>query len=412
METYSLHQLNQFIRRFVALNLPEPIWLEAELAEVDERRGHYFLSLIEKDAAGNALIAKAQAVMWAKQAHQWQRKNSIALETFLQAGRLVKLQVKADFHEQYGLKFVVQDIDRSYTLGQLALQKEKTINELKAEGLWQLNQQAELSIAPQRLAIISAPMAAGLQDFLAQLKENEYQYQFHTQFFPAAMQGVQLSTEIRRQIRLINRRRADFDAIVIIRGGGARMDLLGFDDKELCAFAAMSYLPIITGIGHDSDQSILDMIVHTSLKTPTAVADFFIQRLLFFEQTLLQTKLQIDQRLTTTIAREQQGLDQYVYQLDQLTKTKLIKAHAHLDQQERELSLLVKNKLAQAKLHLQYLSQKHELLSMENSLKRGFSILSQSGKIISSKEKIDLEQALDIHFKDGTQSIKAQQHEG
>ncbi len=401
MELYSLYQLNEFIRRFVALNLPEAIWLHAEIAEIDERRGHYYLSLIEKESEGGELIAKGQAMMWSQQAHKWQRANKILLNDFLQVGRMVKLQVKADFHEVYGLKFVIQDIDTAFTLGHLALDKQTTIAYLQSENLWEENRQLTLSTTPQRLAIISSPMAAGLQDFLEQLHKNDYGYKYETQLFPAAMQGPQLSPEIRRQLKTINRRRDQFDAIIIIRGGGARIDLVGFDDQKLCETAATSILPIITGIGHDSDQSILDMIAHTSLKTPTAVAEFLVQRLLQFEQTLLTVDLQVKQLMNTRLQRSFAQLDQLEMVLKTLSESFLQKKYWELDQLDLQTPILIKQQLKQAQTELEYLDQKHRLLSLKQNLERGFSIVTQGGKIVNSKDELKKEEEISIHLKDG-----------
>lgn len=390
----------------MALNLPQAVWVEAEIAEINERRGHYYLSLIEKDVNDGVLIAKGQAMMWAQQANKWQRKNKTLLNGFLQAGRKVKLQIKAEFHEQFGLKFIVQDIDTAFTLGMMALDRQKTITELKERGLWELNQMLILKAVPHRLAIISSPLAAGLQDFLEHLNQNEYGYHFETQLFQAAMQGSQLSPEIRRQFKTINRRYEDFDAIIIIRGGGAKIDLAGFDDKDLCALATTSKLPIITGIGHDSDQSILDMIAHTSLKTPTAVADYFVQRLLFFEQNLLEVHAQINQQIEEQTHHASTWLDQQEILIKTASKTLIDKQTWQLDQLQNQIPALVQNQLKYTTLQLNHLEEQLQLLSLESSLGRGFSVVTQGGKIVNKKANLKHNKKIDIHFKDGIQTIK------
>ena len=410
-ENYSLYKLNEFIRRFVALNLPQAVWVEAEIAEINERRGHYYLSLIEKDADRGGLIAKGQAMMWAQQVNKWQRKNKTLLNDFLQEGRKVKLQVKVDFHEQFGLKFIIENIDTAFTLGHLALDRQKTIASLKEGGLWELNKMLPLKAVPQRLAIISSPLAAGLQDFLEHLHQNDYGYHFDAQLFQAAMQGTQLSPEMRRQLKTINRRHEHFDAIVIIRGGGAKIDLAGFDDKDLCTLATTVKLPIIAGIGHDSDQSILDMIAHTSLKTPTAVADFFVQRLLFFEQNLLGFQGQINELITERLNDASVELDRYEMLLRSSSKIVIDKQKWQLDQLQDQIPILVKNQLKHAHIQLDHLEQQLQLLSLESNLGRGFSIITQEGNMINKKASLHLGKEINIHFKDGIQIVKHQEND-
>ncbi|MEL6832295.1 MAG: exodeoxyribonuclease VII large subunit [Bacteroidota bacterium] len=412
MSEYRLSELHTFIRRFVALNLPEAVWVQAELADLDERRGHYYLSLVEKAEENDQPIARGQAILWSRQAKRWQRQQGMLLPSILQAGRELKLQVQVEFHERYGLSMQIVDIDPHYTLGQLAQKRQATIDYLQQTGLLTANRQQQLPLAPQRLAIISSPAAAGLQDFLGQLHDNSYGYEFKTQLFPAAVQGPQTSPEVRRQLKTIERRYEDYDAIVIIRGGGAKMDLADFDERELCISAAQATLPIITGIGHETDQSIMDMLAHTALKTPTATADFLVERLLKVDQyfamaaqrlDLLQrhhigqaenTLLQISNRLEL---REQQLIERQKWQLQQ-----------YLDQ----LPLYIRTHLAQAKRKLQELEKLHEVLSLEAHLKRGFSVLSQAGKIISRTDEIDQQKVVRARLSDGTIDLEPKTNPG
>jgi len=360
MSDYSLFELNEYIRRFVALNLPDAVWVRAELAEVDERRGHYYLTLVEKDPEKEALVARGQAVMWDNTARAWQRRNRLVLPAFLQVGRTVKLQVRADFHERFGLKFVITDLDPHFTLGQLAQLRQQTLAYLEQAGLLQTNKALALPLAPQRLAIISSPAAAGLQDFLAQLNHNPYGYQFHSQLFPAAVQGSQTSPEVRRQLRTIERRKADFDAIVIIRGGGSRTDLADFDERELCVAAAAAGLPILTGIGHETDQSLLDLLAHTALKTPTAVANFLIDRLQQFEQRVALQAQNLDQLQQRALQQARSQLTQFEQQLVLLQRHLVRRQIWQLDTYETQLPHLVSQRLKHAQdqlLQLEKLQQ-------------------------------------------------------
>lgn len=407
MESYTLFQLNQFIRRFVALNLPDAVWVSAELTEAGEKRGHYYLSLIEKDEATDQVVAQGQAMLWSTQAQRWQRTHrNMRLQDILQPGRKVKLQVQAEYHERYGMKFMVLDIDPTYTIGQLAIQRQQTIAFLDEHGLLYTNSSLPLALAPQRLAIISSPTAAGLQDFLEHLRDNPYGYSFQIQLFQAAMQGQQASPEIRRQLRTIERRKDDFDAIVIIRGGGSRTDLADFDDKELCTAAAQASLPILTGIGHDTDQSVLDMVAHTALKTPTAVADFLVEALMKLEQEALFLGQQIARTAAEKIQQGYLYLDDAQQQIRSLGQQKLQRQQWLLEQYEQQIPLSVGRRLERAQWQLEQFAHRHDLLRLETSLARGFSVFTQADTIIASKDAVDEEQAAVIYFYDGTRTIQ------
>ncbi len=405
MSDYRLSELNTFIRRFVALNLPEPVWVEAELAEVDERRGHYYLSLIETAADSDQTVARAQAVMWDRQARKWQRQRQLLLHRILQAGRAIKLQVQVEFHERYGISMQVVDLDPNYTLGLLAQQREATLELLKRQGLLDANKRIPLPMVPQRLAIISSPVAAGLQDFTTQLKQNAYGYEFRIQLFPAAVQGPQTSPEVRRQLRTIQRRAEDYDAIVIIRGGGAKMDLADFDERTLCEAAAQSTLPIITGIGHETDQSIMDMLAHTALKTPTAAADFFIDRLMQVDQHLALANQQLQWLQEQHIRQAEQVLSRIESSIKSQIQQQLQGQEWQLRNMQQQLHILVRNRLKLAELALEEQIKLHEVLSLESHLKRGFSVLTQEGKIINRIESIRKDVPLEAQLTDGSTEL-------
>ncbi len=405
MSTYRLFELNTFIRRFVALNLPEPVWVKAEVAEVDERRGHYYLALMEKTEDGQEIAAQARAVIWARTANKWQRTNKLLLKDLLQAGREVHLQVQVSFHERFGLQLQVQDLDANYTLGVMAQQRQRTIDELTAAGLLQANKMLRLAMVPQRLAVISSPAAAGWQDFMAQLRDNPYGYEFEVQLFPAAVQGTQASPEIRRQLRTIERRRDSFDAVVIIRGGGARMDLADFDEKELCFAAAQMTLPIISGIGHETDQSIMDMVAHTALKTPTAAANFLIDRLHYLDQQLAGARQTIAQQTNQLVQRKAFELAHLGEQLKFQQKQLLQKEAWKLEQYTQQLPVMVRRRLHEATAQLEQLQQFHQLLSVEGQLKRGFALLSVGDEIIRAGSQLAQHEEVTLHLKDGTTTL-------
>jgi len=406
MASYTLLQFNEHIRRVIALNTPEAVWVQAEIAEADERRGHYYVTLVEKAAQEEHLVAKSQAIFWDKSARKWQRHHKTRLSQLLRQGQAVRLKVLADFHERYGLKLIIEDIDPAFTLGQIALRKQATIATLESKDLLHLNKEKKLPLVPQRLAIISSPTAAGLADFTEQLQQNSYGYQYRTQLFPAAMQGIQSSPEIRRQLKAINRRKNYFDAIVIIRGGGAKTDLADFDDCLLCEAAAQTELPIITGIGHQTDESVLDMVAHTALKTPTAVADFFINKLAVFEQHLLTMGQTIHQLFSQQMTLQKQLLQQIrqgiIHRSHQLTQSSSWQLDLIKNQFKQSThALLEKNHLL-----LQNAAKTNKILSLETAQNRGFVWLSKDNKAIRSTQKLKKGEEVIAHFKDGEKTLK------
>ena len=276
LKTYSLSELTSFIRRVFALNLPEAVWVTAELGQVNESRGHYWLTLVEKGEQ-DAIAAQLEGVIWASQLQLLQRNYGIKLlRDLLQDGMSIKLKVTTSFHPRYGLKVVVEDVDPSFTIGELERKRKAVLEQLAKEGLLQKNASLPFPVLPQRLAVISSETAAGLADFRQQLAQNPYGYQFRVRLFSAAMQGGNTSSEILTRLRQISSQGDSFDAVVIIRGGGGRTDLAAFDEASLCRAVAAYPLPVIVGIGHETDESVLDQVAARSLKTPTATATFLI----------------------------------------------------------------------------------------------------------------------------------------
>lgn len=401
MQTHSLLEINGFLRRVLALNLPEPLWVGAEIAEVSLARGHVFIELVEKAEEMDELAAQATAVIWERTYRQLRRARGKALEDVLRPGLAVRLRVRPDFHERYGLKFVVQDVDPAYTLGVLATKRQQTIDRLKAEGLWELNRQQPLPIVIQRVAVISSLTAAGYQDFRDQLLRNTPGYVFDLQFFPAAMQGPETVGEISRQLRTIARRRDQLDAVVIIRGGGSRPELAVFDEAALAEAVARAPLAVLTGIGHETDESILDWVAHTALKTPTAVADFLIDRAMAFEQQLDEAALQIFRLGTALLQRQSNQLHYLGRALQQFPTTRLQGEQQRLTDLQRLLPLLATRQLSTAERELQHLQQLHELLSMEATLARGFALVYQQDRLIRDGKELRPGDPISLRFRDG-----------
>ena len=278
-QRYSLRQLNLLVREAIEDALPDEYWVEAELSECRENSGHCYMELIEKDERSNTPVARASAKCWRQ---TWLMAKPYFERTTgqpLRAGMKVLLRVYAQFHEAYGFSWIVTDIDPTYTLGDMARKRQEIIRQLKEEGVFDLQRELHIPTFAKRIAVISAQNAAGYGDFCRQLEDNDYGFRFEVTLFPAIMQGEQVETSVISALNNVYERIHDFDVVCILRGGGASADLSGFDTLALAENVAQFPLPIITGIGHDRDESILDMISHTRVKTPTAAAAFLIDHL-------------------------------------------------------------------------------------------------------------------------------------
>ncbi|NEM98550.1 exodeoxyribonuclease VII large subunit [Pontibacter burrus] len=276
----SLFELHQQIREELEVAFPESYWVVAEIAQItpDRRKGHCYLTLVDKGDDARNVVAQARATIWSARFAMLGRFFEDKTGQPLKAGLKILFQASVRFHELYGLSLDIHNIDPNYTIGDLARQRQETIKRLEAEGLLTANKELELPEVPQRLAIISSATAAGYQDFIHQLKNNAYGYSFHTTLFPATVQGNDAPASVNKAMALIANYSERFDAIVMIRGGGSQTDLSCFDDYTIAAAIGNSPLPVLTGIGHERDESIADLVAHTRLKTPTAVATFLIDR--------------------------------------------------------------------------------------------------------------------------------------
>ncbi|MBP7272886.1 MAG: exodeoxyribonuclease VII large subunit [Saprospiraceae bacterium] len=388
MESVSLFELNEYLRRVVALNFTQALWVTAEISQLNSSKGHYYLDLLQKDNSTDLIVAQAQAVIWAGQMVTIRRKLGDDLAAILQEGMQVLIQITVDFHERYGLKLVIQDIDLSYSIGQMYLQRKRIIEALLHEGLIEKNARLSLPTVLQRIAIISSERAAGYQDFIKQLTQNPYRYRFSYRLFQATMQGNTLEGEVVAQLENIARQAEQFDVVVIIRGGGAKLDLASFDSLPLGRAIANMNLPVITGIGHDIDETIADLVAHQSLKTPTAVAEFIVQRNVQYEATMEGFYAAIQQYIEQHIRQEHFDLQQ-AEQLIPLYVQQLLKDH-QVELQHKELSAqqALGKTLKSEEQQLRFLEQSVAFLSLENTLQRGFSITLCNGKVITDSQQV------------------------
>lgn len=402
---YSLFDLNEHLRRVVALNFPQSVWIAAEIAQIGRSRGHWYLDLVQK-GTDETFVAQGQAALWAADHRRLRAALGPALDAVLREGLAVKLRVRPDFHERYGLKLHIEDVDPAHTLGQLALQRQQALQTLKAAGLLERNRQLPLPLVLQRIAVVSSEDAAGYQDFREHLAQNAWGYRFQCRFFQAAVQGRHAESELIRALDNIRAQAADFDGAVLLRGGGARLDLAVFDALDLARTVAMMPLPVFSGIGHDVDESLLDLVAHTALKTPTAVADFLLQLNASFESQVLQLGLHLQrlgehhtQAAHNVLENAQQHLHWAVRQRCQNAQHQLDTTSQRLDQatalfrERRHRALDQANALCAA-------------LDPQKALRRGYTLTYQNGKLLRAATEVEPGIPLETKFWDGAISSR------
>jgi exodeoxyribonuclease VII large subunit len=352
----SLGALLAQVRTALHHRFPDSYWVVAEVAEMTRPRqqgGHCYLTLTEPAAGAGALgfTAQARATLWGSRYAQLAPAFAEATGQELRPGLRLLLRVKVTFHEQYGFSLDVLALDPSYTVGELARQRLATLRQLQEKDLLKRQQALALPLGTQRLAVISSPTAAGFQDFVRQLEEAPYD--FALTLFPALMQGEDAPASIRGALDAIRPRRGQFEVVVIIRGGGAKTDLLAFDEYGLAAAVAAFPLPVLTGIGHERDEAVVDLVAHRALKTPTAVAAFLVERLARLEAILLDLLERVADRSRQHLAREQQQLQRLADHSREAARQQLRQAQVALAQRGRQA-------IHAPRQHLRHLSQQLE----------------------------------------------------
>ena len=373
--------LQEQVKRHLEDHFFESVWLQAEISELKQNpSGHCYLTLVEKDPRSNALLARASAVVWASTWRMVKPYFEAQTGRALAPGLSVLVRVQVSYSVLYGLSLVIYDIDPSFTVGELELARQRTIARLEAEGMFDMNAQLSLPLLPRRLAVVSSPTAAGWRDFRRQLEGNEYGFRFWLQLFPAVMQGDAAPESIIGALDQIAAEADSFDAVLILRGGGGAMDLVCFDDYELAVNVAQFPLPVLTGIGHDHDFHIVDMVAHTHVKTPTALADWLLDRF-SGEAWRLDTLVQRLHLAVRTHAAAQLGA---------LEALKLRLVHAVLDRH------------ADALHALDLLERRVEAADPRRALDRGFLIALKDGHRTDRAAAFTPGDRLTLLFRDGS----------
>lgn len=402
MDSLSLLELNGLVKRSLEQCLPDEYWIQAELSDVrSNTTGHCYLEFVQKDSRSNTLLAKARGMIWS---NVYRLLKSYFEETTGQpftSGIKVLVKVTVQFHELYGYSLTVLDIDPTYTIGDMARRRREVLLQLEEEGVLTLNKELEIPVLPQRIAVISSATAAGYGDFCHQLQHNSSGYYFYTELFPALMQGNQVEDSVLAALDRINSRVNEFDVVVIIRGGGATSDLSGFDTYLLAASCAQFPLPIITGIGHERDDTVLDSVAHTRVKTPTAAAELLIQRMDEAAEQLEMLSVQLQQGAYALLEREQRRLEIIQSNIPSLVNRKLADARFVLLTTGKDLSQVTQTLLSHHKHRLELLQQRIVDASPDKLLSRGYSITLKGGKVVTDASVLKAGDELTTRFSKG-----------
>lgn len=391
MEALSLYDLNALVRRSLEQCLPDEYWVQAELSDVrTNSTGHCYLEFIQKDPRSNNLIAKARGTIWANVYRLLKPYFEESTGQAFVSGIKVLVQVTVSFHELYGYSLTVQDIDPTYTLGDMARRRREILKQLEEEGVLTLNKELEMPVLPQRIAVVSSPTAAGYGDFCHQLKNNTRGFFFHTELFPALMQGDRVEESVLSALDAILNRQEDFDAVVIIRGGGATSDLSGFDTYLLAAACAQFPLPIITGIGHERDDTVLDSVAHTRVKTPTAAAEYLINCMDLAADELEVLVSQLHESVRSRLTEEHRKLISYRNRIPSAVVRRVSDAKLALLTIRKDVSLAVQTSLSRQRHRLELLQQRLADASPEKMLARGYSITLKDGKVVKNGDVLQL----------------------
>lgn len=402
METLSLYELNRLIRLTLHRGLSNAYWVQAELSEVREAyNGHCYIELVQKSEQGNTFVAKARGSIWANVYRMLKPYFENTTGQRFVVGIKVLLQVSVDFHEQYGLSLTVHDIDPTYTLGDMARRRREILMQLESEGVLTLNKELSMPMLPQRVAVVSAAGAAGYGDFCDQLMHNPYGFVFYPRLFPAVMQGDRVEESVIAALDSIISDDTQWDVVVIIRGGGATSDLSGFDTYLLATNCAQFPLPIITGIGHERDDTVLDVVAHTRVKTPTAAAEFLIARLVDAADALNAQVEALAHVVNMRMRSEEQRLTQIAAQLPFLFSLAHTRQMHRIEQLESHLRTSLKQLMVKETHRLQLIEQVTESASPQLMLQRGYSITRCNGKVVRDASILSPGVLLTTEFADG-----------
>lgn len=375
-----LLELQEEIGAALEKTLQRSYWIRAEISEIKHQSvGHCYLELVDKRDGENSISARAQAIIWSSTYRMLRPYFVTTSGEELSRGMMILVKAQVQYTPLYGLSLIISDIDPSFTVGEQELKRQKTIQRLREEGMFDMNNTLELAPLPGRIAVISSENAAGYRDFIMHLHNNEYGFAFKTELFSSSMQGALAPTEIISALDKVAERASEFDVLVIVRGGGSVQDLSCFDDYELAANIAQFPLPVITGIGHDHDVHVADMVAFEGLKTPTAVADFIIE----------------------IFAAEEQRLSYLLQRLNLAVRERNIEEMASIERLETKIASRARERFASAMHRVDLLQQRITSRNPITLLENGYAIPLFNGERISSVEKAKEGSRLTLLMADG-----------
>ncbi|MCX6330501.1 MAG: exodeoxyribonuclease VII large subunit [Bacteroidia bacterium] len=445
-EKLSLTELQQIIKDSLYIALPDLYWVVAEISEMKENyAGHCYLELIEKQPDEINVRARVKAIIWSNR-YRFLKSffESITGES-LQEGMKVLVRTKVEYHELYGLSLVISDIDPSFTFGEMALKRQMIIKRLEEDGVFSMNKEISLPMFPQKIAVISSKNAAGYSDFINHLKKNSYGYVFHTALFETVMQGIETEQSVINALDNIAEFQGLFDVAVIIRGGGSQTDLSWFDNYNIAYHVTQFPIPVLTGIGHEKDLSVTDMVAFQALKTPTAVADFIIESVAEAENHINEMSSEIVESSRIILEDNRNMIESYRMNLipvarlmlsdqkemlsvriieminfgkDYILRAGLLPANqksrlisatgtmslarkSEIERSRIDLMNFTLNMLEKIKTSTSGLLNTLKILDPENVLKRGYTITIKNGEIIKSINQLTEEEVIDTQFSDG-----------
>jgi exodeoxyribonuclease VII large subunit len=402
-EKLSLTELQLIIKDSLYLALPDMYWVIAEISEIKENyNGHCYLELVEKLPDEVNIRSRVKAVIWSSRYRFIKSYFENAAGESLRDGLKILIRVRIEYHEIYGLSLVINDIDPAFTIGEMALKRQQIIKKLEEEGVLTMNRELDFPVVPQRIAVISSANAAGYTDFMKHLKGNSFGYVFYSALFETPMQGKETESGIIKALDRIASHIDKFDLAVIIRGGGSQTDLSWFDNYNIAYYITQFPLPVITGIGHEKDLSVTDIVAHRSLKTPTAVADFLIGCMNDTDNHIIDLSNKIADRSMLMLTESKMKLETARLSLIPVAKAELASNRTALIRRKEILINASKTRLNIINNILTGFGNSLKILDPENVLKRGYTITSLNGKILKKCKQIKKQDLLDTKFSDGS----------
>ncbi len=400
--SFSLSELNRRVRNAIREQLPETYWMRAETSDVRRNQnGHCYLEFIEKDAATQSIVAKARGVIWSNHFQLLSAYFETETGQPFTSGLNVLVRVSVEFHELYGYSLTVVDIDPSFTVGEIARNRQLVLRRLEEEGVLTLNRELALTELANRIAVISSPTAAGYEDFRDQLSKNPAGFVFYTKLFPAVMQGDRSESSIIAALESVYQYSHLFDAVAIIRGGGATSDLSCFDSYAVATNVAQFPLPVVSGIGHERDVTVLDHVAHTRAKTPTAVAEFFISHITQTASELADFQGRIIAESEAVMLAEQSALLALSKEVVHQSALLLQREIAGVERTTATLTHALQQLLQQQLHYVESKQQYIRMVSPEHILQRGYTLTTRNGRIVTALQDLSVDDTIETRFRDG-----------